>query len=42
MDPESRTRAAIEEHWRASERGETEAEHAIYADGRDPRLPAVR
>jgi hypothetical protein len=31
MDPESRTRAAIEEHWRASERGETEAEHAIYA-----------
>ena len=31
MDPESRTRAAIEEHWRASERGETDAEHAIYA-----------
>jgi hypothetical protein len=25
------TRAAIEEHWRASESGETEAEHAIYA-----------
>ncbi len=25
------TRAAIEEHWRASERGDTEAEHAIYA-----------
>src|SRR6478672_11578910 len=31
MDPESRTRAVIEEHWRASELGETEAEHAIYA-----------
>jgi hypothetical protein len=26
------TRAAIEEHWSASERGNTEAEHAIYAD----------
>jgi hypothetical protein len=25
------TRAAIEEHWRASETGKTEAEHAIYA-----------
>src|ERR1700751_4517167 len=25
-------RAAIEEHWRASERGDTEAEHAIYAE----------
>jgi hypothetical protein len=32
MDPDSRTRAAIEEHWRASERGETKAEHAIYAE----------
>ena len=31
MDPDSGTRAAIEEHWRASESGETEAEHAIYA-----------
>jgi SnoaL-like domain len=29
MDP---TRAAIEEHWRASESGETDAEHAVYAD----------
>ncbi|MET7403240.1 nuclear transport factor 2 family protein [Dactylosporangium sp. NPDC005572] len=27
-----RTRAAIEEHWRASESGENEAEHAIYAE----------
>jgi hypothetical protein len=26
------TRAAIEEHWRASEAGETAAEHAIYAE----------
>ena len=24
-------RAAVEEHWRASEAGETEAEHAVYA-----------
>ncbi|MFE4667986.1 nuclear transport factor 2 family protein [Streptomyces sp. NPDC056716] len=31
MDTDSRTRAAIEEHWRASERADTEAEHAIYA-----------
>ncbi|HEV8174856.1 MAG TPA: hypothetical protein VGP91_14535 [Actinoplanes sp.] len=32
MDPDLRTRAAIEEHWRASESGETKAEHAIYAE----------
>jgi ketosteroid isomerase-like protein len=32
MDPDTRTRAAIEEHWRASERGDTETEHAIYAE----------
>jgi hypothetical protein len=35
-DPEAagdrRTRAAIEEHWQASERGDTETEHAIYAE----------
>lgn len=31
MDPEVLTRAAIEDHWRASEHGDTEAEHAIYA-----------
>ncbi|WP_199820071.1 MULTISPECIES: nuclear transport factor 2 family protein, partial [Streptomyces] len=31
MDADSRTRAAIEEHWRASEGGNVEAEHAIYA-----------
>ena len=32
MDADSRTRSAIEEHWRASEAGDTEAEHAVYAD----------
>lgn len=26
------TRAAIEEHWLASERGDSQAEHAIYAE----------
>lgn len=31
MDPDRRTRAAVEEHWRASELGDIEAEHAIYA-----------
>ena len=31
MDPDTRTRAAVEEHWRASDCGDTEAEHAIYA-----------
>jgi len=30
MDPETHTRAAIEEHWRASECGDIETEHAIY------------
>jgi ketosteroid isomerase-like protein len=29
MDP---VRAAIEEHWRASEAGDVEGEHAIYAE----------
>jgi hypothetical protein len=32
MDPDVRTRAAIEEHWRASETGDSEAEHAVYAE----------
>jgi len=31
MDADALTRAAIEEHWRASERGDTGTEHAIYA-----------
>jgi hypothetical protein len=26
------TRAAVEEHWAASERGDTETEHAVYAE----------
>jgi hypothetical protein len=30
-DQDSRIRAAIEEHWRASEAGDIETEHAIYA-----------
>jgi hypothetical protein len=32
MDSDARTQAAIEEHWHASERGDIEAEHAIYAE----------
>jgi ketosteroid isomerase-like protein len=32
MDADSAIRAAIEEHWRASEAGQTEAEHAVYAE----------
>src|SRR6478735_2039683 len=28
----SSIRASIKEHWRASERGDTEAEHAVYAE----------
>jgi hypothetical protein len=31
VDLDIRTRAALEEHWRASESGDTETEHAIYA-----------
>ena len=31
MDAMDRTRAEIEEHWRASESGDTETEHAIYS-----------
>lgn len=31
MDADSRIRSAIEEHWRTSERGDIEAEHAVYA-----------
>jgi hypothetical protein len=30
MDSDPQTRAALEAHWRASERGDIEAEHAIY------------
>jgi len=31
MDTDTVTRAAIAEHWAASERGDVDAEHAIYA-----------
>ena len=31
MDRDARTRARIEEHWKASERGDIDTEHAIYA-----------
>lgn len=31
-DADARTRAAIEQHWQASESGDIETEHAIYAD----------
>jgi hypothetical protein len=31
MDSDTQTKAALEGHWRASERGDIEAEHAIYS-----------
>jgi hypothetical protein len=31
MNADSQIRTAIEEHWQASERGDVEAEHAVYA-----------
>jgi hypothetical protein len=31
MDRDDRTRARLEQHWKASDRGETDTEHAIYA-----------
>jgi len=37
----SGTRTRLAEHWHASERGDIEAEHAIYAAERDSGLPAV-
>ena len=33
MDPDVDIRARIEQHWEASESGDIETEHAIYADG---------
>jgi hypothetical protein len=30
MNPDRQRRAALEEHWQASERGDNETEHAIY------------
>ena len=32
MDSDTRNRAAIEEHWQASESGDSVTEHAIYAE----------
>jgi hypothetical protein len=32
MDRDAKTRARIEQHWEASERGDSETEHAIYAE----------
>ncbi len=31
-DRDARTRARLEQHWQASELGEIDIEHAIYAD----------
>jgi hypothetical protein len=31
MDPDPGTRARIEQHWEASDRGDADTEHAIYA-----------
>ena len=31
MNRDARTRARLEQHWKASERGDTDTEHAIYA-----------
>ncbi len=33
MDRDARTRARVEQHWKASEGGDTDTEHAIYAAG---------
>ena len=32
MDRDARTRARLEQHWAASERGDSDTEHAIYAE----------
>ena len=32
MDRDAKTRARIEQHWEASERGDSETEHAIYTE----------
>ncbi len=32
MDRDVSTRARIDEHWKASERGDSDTEHAIYGD----------
>jgi hypothetical protein len=35
MDGDAQTRARIMEHWRASEQGDSAAEHAIYSGNGD-------
>ena len=42
MDRDARTRARLEQHWAASERGDIDAEHAIYADDAIPDYPQSR
>ena len=32
MDRDARTRARLEQHWEASESGDIDTEHAIYAE----------
>jgi hypothetical protein len=32
MDRDASTRARLEQHWEASERGDIDTEHAIYAE----------
>jgi SnoaL-like domain len=32
MDRDARTRARLEQHWKASDRGDIDTEHAIYAE----------
>jgi hypothetical protein len=32
IEPEGNMRARVQQHWEASERGDSEAEHAIYAE----------
>src|SRR6201995_1145142 len=32
MDQDAGTRARLEQHWQASDRGDSDTEHAIYAD----------
>jgi len=40
-DRDARTRARIEQHWQASESGDADTEHAIYATDATAR-PATR
>ena len=42
MDRDARTRARMEQHWEASESGDSDTEHAIYAADAILDYPAVR